>query len=237
MERKREKIAKQHTVPIFIVLRFGLHSLKQWARKKKKKLSLKHPDWEWGLTMMSLHKAWQRCQSQAYRACSHTSVNTALSAIHLRPSWTLAGMPVPVQQWALRKWCPCGPSGAPGMRVRDGKLSESCNSELWTCGHCEICLWKGLNEMMYYKLRLVKVSEPVIYSQASYTDTMTLQSEGNWEQKHKLDWVDKGRAWGTLWSVSCRVELCLLLRLVDVLNKLTHTLTWHKHANMHPLYI
>lgn len=27
--------------------------------------------------------------------------------------------------------------------------------------------------MMYYEVRLVKVSEPVIYSQASYTDIMS----------------------------------------------------------------
>lgn len=46
--------------------------------------------------------------------------------------------------------------------------------------------------MMYYEVRLVKVSEPVIYSQASYTDIMTVQSKGNGEQKHKLDWVDEG---------------------------------------------
>lgn len=163
MQGKREKIIQQHGIPVFIVFKFGLYSLKQWALKKT--LFFKHPDCERGLTMMSLHKAWQRCQSQTYRACSHTSVNAALSAIHLRPSWTLAGMPVPVQQWALRKWCPCGPSGAPGMGVRDGKLSEACNSELWTCGHCGICLWKGLNGIMYYKLRLVKVFESVIYSQ------------------------------------------------------------------------
>lgn len=70
--------------------------------------------------------------------------------------------------------------------------------------------------MMYYEVRLVKVSEPVIYSQASYTDIMTVQSEGNGEQKHKLNWVDEGWAWETLWGVSCWAELCLLLWLVDV---------------------
>lgn len=46
--------------------------------------------------------------------------------------------------------------------------------------------------MMYYEVRLVKVSEPVIHCQDSYTDIMTVQSEGNGEKKHKLNWVDEG---------------------------------------------
>ncbi len=101
---------------------------------------------------------------------------------------------------------PLGPSGAPGMRVRDG---ESRDVQLATMNmwHCGICLWKGLNGMMYYEVSLVKVSEPVIYSQASYTDIMTVQSEGNGEQKHKLNWVDEGWAWETLWGISCWAEL------------------------------
>lgn len=46
--------------------------------------------------------------------------------------------------------------------------------------------------MMYNEVRFVKVSEPIMYSQTSYTDIMTAQSKGNGGQKHKLGWVDEG---------------------------------------------
>ncbi len=152
---------------------YPFYSIQIWTiftekRALKKKLSLlKHPDCGWSKTMMSLHKVFQWCQSQIlvkhkqtlfphFSQCSpfchpsqtqldssrHASASAAAGPEKVMPPWPL---------WSPLEW------------EWETENRETCNSQLWTCGHCGICLWKGLSGMMYCEVRLAKVSEPVIY--------------------------------------------------------------------------